>query len=44
MLLERVSMIRLDPASRAVPIAGYAAGNLGWNILPLILTPAVTVR
>lgn len=38
-LLERVATIRLDPASRAVPIAGYAAGNLGWNILPLILTP-----
>ncbi|MGE5272068.1 MAG: cytochrome P450 [Thiohalocapsa sp.] len=39
-LLSRVDSIAFDPARRAIPIAGYAAGNLGWNILPLILTPA----
>lgn len=39
-LLERTTSIRFDPTRRAIPIAGYAAGNLGWNVLPLIFTPA----
>jgi cytochrome P450/acyl carrier protein len=39
-LLERSDSIAFDPARRAIPIAGYAAGNLGWNILPLIRIPA----
>jgi len=37
-LLNRAETIAFDPARRAIPIAGYAAGNLGWNILPLIIT------
>jgi cytochrome P450/acyl carrier protein len=39
-LLERTETLRLDPAARAIPVAGYAAGNLGWNLLPLIRTEA----
>lgn len=35
-LLARSDRLRLDPAARAIPVAGYAAGNLGWNILPLL--------
>lgn len=35
-LLARSDSLRLDPAARAIPVAGYAAGNLGWNILPLL--------
>ena len=30
-LLERTTSIRFDPTRRAIPIAGYAAGNLGWT-------------
>jgi cytochrome P450/acyl carrier protein len=36
-LLARLDAIALDPARRAQPIIGYAAGNLGWNTLPLLL-------
>ncbi|MGH7115755.1 MAG: cytochrome P450, partial [Stellaceae bacterium] len=39
-LLEESDSIAFDPAQRAIPIAGYAAGGLGWRILPLIRTPA----
>lgn len=39
-LLEESDGIAFDPAHRAVPIAGYAAGGLGWRMLPLIRTPA----
>ena len=39
-LLKRTETLRLDPAARAIPVAGYAAGNLGWNLLPLIRTEA----
>ena len=39
-LLERNDSLRFDPAARPIPIAGYAAGNLGWNLLPLIRTKA----
>lgn len=39
-LLDRSESLAFDPGRRAIPIAGYAAGNLGWNILPLIRTPA----
>ncbi len=39
-LLDRMGAIALDPERRALPAAGYAAGNLGWNTLPLLLTPA----
>ena len=37
-LLDRADSIGFDPTRRAIPVAGYAAGNLGWNVLPLILT------
>jgi cytochrome P450/acyl carrier protein len=37
-LLRRSASLRLDPGQRAIPIAGYAAGNLGWNRLPIIRT------
>ncbi|HEY3909052.1 MAG TPA: cytochrome P450 [Stellaceae bacterium] len=43
-LLQESESIALDPAHRAVPIAGYAAGGLGWRILPLIRTPAAGGR
>jgi acyl carrier protein len=39
-LLDRSDSLRFDPAARPIPIAGYAAGNLGWNLLPLIRTKA----
>jgi cytochrome P450/acyl carrier protein len=39
-LLARSASLRLDPDARAVPVVGYAAGNLGWNVLPLIRTEA----
>lgn len=39
-LLARSDRLRLDPDSRAIPVVGYAAGNLGWNVLPLIRTEA----
>ncbi|MBN8908180.1 MAG: cytochrome P450 [Rhodospirillales bacterium] len=39
-LLARSEGLRFDPAQRPIPIAGYAAGNLGWNILPLLRTKA----
>jgi cytochrome P450/acyl carrier protein len=39
-LLTRSESLNFDPGSRPMPIAGYAAGNLGWNILPLIRTQA----
>jgi acyl carrier protein len=35
-LLDESESIALDPNQRALPIAGYAAGVLGWNLLPLI--------
>lgn len=37
-LLARSDALRFDPTQRAIPIAGYAAGNLGWNVLPLLRT------
>ncbi len=43
-LLQESEGIAFDPAHRAVPIAGYAAGGLGWRILPLIRTPAAGGR
>ncbi|MDR3537692.1 MAG: cytochrome P450 [Acetobacteraceae bacterium] len=43
-LLERTESLRFDPAARAIPVAGYAAGNLGWNLLPLIRTEAGAPR
>ncbi|NGM19898.1 cytochrome P450 [Roseomonas stagni] len=36
-LLARLDGITLDPARKPQPIVGYAAGNLGWNTLPLLL-------
>ncbi len=36
-LLSRLDGIALDPARKPQPIVGYAAGNLGWNTLPLLL-------
>lgn len=39
-LLSRSRSLHFDPAARAIPVAGYAAGNLGWNLLPLIRTEA----
>jgi cytochrome P450/acyl carrier protein len=39
-LLARSASLRLDPGARAIPVAGYAAGNLGWNLLPLIRAQA----
>ena len=39
-LLARSDRLRLDPDARAIPVVGYAAGNLGWNVLPLIRTEA----
>lgn len=39
-LLQRSETMRLDAAARAIPVAGYAAGNLGWNLLPVIRTEA----
>jgi acyl carrier protein len=39
-LLDESESIALDPDQRALPIAGYAAGVLGWNLLPLIRIPA----
>lgn len=38
-LLRRCIAIAPDPRIRPIPVAGYAAGNLGWNSLPLVLTP-----
>ena len=35
-LLDRSETLRFDPGARPIPVAGYAAGNLGWNLLPLI--------
>ena len=37
-LLARSESLHPDPDARAIPVVGYAAGNLGWNILPLIRT------
>ncbi len=42
-LLARSETLRFDPAARPIPVAGYAAGNLGWNLLPLIRTDAGAV-
>lgn len=42
-LLARSESLRRDPDERAIPVVGYAAGNLGWNILPVIRTEAKTV-
>ena len=39
-LLARSDSLRLDPDERAIPVVGYAAGNLGWNVLPVIRTEA----
>jgi cytochrome P450/acyl carrier protein len=39
-LLHRSQSLRFDPAARPIPVAGYAAGNLGWNLLPVIRTEA----
>jgi cytochrome P450/acyl carrier protein len=39
-LLQRSQSLRFDPAARPIPVAGYAAGNLGWALLPLIRTEA----
>ncbi len=41
-LLARSDSLRLDPDARAIPVVGYAAGNLGWNVLPVIRTEAKT--
>lgn len=37
-LLARTARLSFDPMARPIPVAGYAAGNLGWNLLPLIRT------
>lgn len=37
-LLARTASLSFDPNTRPIPVAGYAAGNLGWNLLPLIRT------
>lgn len=37
-LLSRTASLSFDPNARPIPVAGYAAGNLGWNLLPLIRT------
>ncbi|MBS0537623.1 MAG: cytochrome P450 [Proteobacteria bacterium] len=42
-LLARSDSLRLDPDERAIPVVGYAAGNLGWNVLPVIRTEAKAV-
>jgi cytochrome P450/acyl carrier protein len=39
-LLETSESIAFDPDHRAIPIAGYAAGGLGWRLLPLIRVAA----
>lgn len=42
-LLARSDSLRADPDARAIPVVGYAAGNLGWNVLPMIRTEAGAV-